>query len=406
MKMPLEGIRVIEWGMMQQAPFATQMLGDYGAEVIKIEDRITGDAARGVARAIGVTTTTKTGARNFYFECNNRNKKSVTVDITKEKGKQIVYDLIGKSDVFIQNFRLGAAKRAELGYETLSKYNPKLIYVNTTGIGPEGPEADAPILDPIGLARSGFMTATGEPQMPPVYAAFGLADQAGAVMAYASIVTALLARERLGVGQEINTSLLAGMMTLENLSVSSRLLMGRQLPRMVRSAVGNPLFNFYRCADDKWIQLSMLQSDRHWDAFCEAMGIGYLSNDPRCKDYNIRAQHCEAIIKIMDETFATKPRAEWFKILGQNEDFIFGPINDINDLPNDPQVLANNYIIDYDHPVFGKTKLNGFPFELTKTPASIRREAPEFGQHTEEVLTELLGYSWDKVVGLKNEEVI
>ncbi|MDD5093927.1 MAG: CoA transferase [Dehalococcoidia bacterium] len=404
MNMPLEGIRVVEWGMMQQTPFATQLLGDYGAEVIKLEDRITGDAARGLIRLIGVNTAT--GTRNFYFECNNRNKKSITVDITKEKGRQIVYDLVGKSDVFMQNFRVGAAKRAQLDYETLSRYNPRLIYVNTTGIGPRGPEANAPILDPIGQARSGFMASAGEPHMPPVQAHFGLADQVGAVMSFTSVLMALLARERLGVGQEVNTSLLSGMMTMLNLTVSSRLFVEKPIPRMSRSAAGNPLFNFYRCADNKWIQLAMLQSDRHWIAFCEAMGMGHLSSDPLFKDHNIRGQNSEALITILDETFATKTREEWFGILGQNRDFIFGPVNDVNDLVNDPQVLANNYIIDYDHPVFGKTKMNGFPFELTRTPASVRREPPEFGQHTEEVLTELLGYSWDKVVDLKNEEVI
>jgi len=404
MSMPLEGIRVIEWGQMQQTPFATQLLGDYGAEVIKLEDRITGDAARGLMKIIGVATAT--GTRNYYFECNNRNKKSITIDITKEKGRQIVYDLVAKSDVFMQNFRVGAAERAKLDYATLSGYNPRLIYVNTTGIGPKGPEAQSPILDPIGQARSGFMASAGEPHMPPVQAHFGLADQIGAVMGFASVLMALLARERLGVGQEVNTSLLAGMMTLLNLSVSSRLFVGKPIPRMTRSAAGNPLFNFYRCADDKWIQLAMLQSDRHWAAFCQVMGIGQLAEDPRFKDHNIRGQNSKALITILDELFATKTRQEWLGILAQNKDFIFGPVNDVNDLVNDPQVLANDYIIDYDHPVFGKTKMNGFPFELTRTPASVRREPPEFGQHTEEVLTETLGYSWDDVVKLKEEAVI
>src|SRR5215470_14093503 len=204
MALPLEGIRVLDWTIWQQGPVATMMLGDLGAEVIKIEERIGGDPGRGVMSIAGVGTSSD--KRNYYFEANNRHKKSIALDLKKPEGKAIIYKLIEKSDVFAQNFRKGVAGKLGLDYQTLSRYNPKLIYASATGYGPQGPDSGEPSFDYMGLARSGIMTAVGEPDMEPMNITGGIADQMGAMMLAYGVLAALVARERFGVGQEVDAS--------------------------------------------------------------------------------------------------------------------------------------------------------------------------------------------------------
>ena len=179
MAMPLEGIRIIDWTIWQQGPLSTTMLGDLGAEVIKIENRAGGDPGRGVMSLGGFDLADQP---NFYFEANNRNKKSITLDLSKPEGREVVHRLVAESDVFVQNFRKGVAARLELDYETLRKHNPMLIYGSATGYGPKGPDSGEPSFDLLGLARSGMMMAAGEPDMPPLSIAGAVADQMGGIM--------------------------------------------------------------------------------------------------------------------------------------------------------------------------------------------------------------------------------
>jgi len=260
MPMPLEGLRIVDWTIWQQGPVCTAMLGDLGAEVIKIEDRVGGDPGRGIVRMSGIDLSDRP---NFYFEANNRNKKSLTLDLKKPEAREIVYKLAARSDVFVQNFRKGVAARLGLDYATLREHNPRIIYANATGYGPEGPESGDPSFDQLGLARSGIMQAVGEPDMPPLGVAGGVADQMGAIMLAYGVLAAVVARERFGVGQEVDASHLGSMLALQGLSVASKLMMGFALPRQARSRAGNPLWNHYRCQDDKWICLGMLQPDRY-----------------------------------------------------------------------------------------------------------------------------------------------
>jgi crotonobetainyl-CoA:carnitine CoA-transferase CaiB-like acyl-CoA transferase len=403
MPMPLEGYRVIDWTIWQQGPVCSAMLGDLGAEVIKIEERIGGDPGRGMLRMSGVDLKDRP---NFYFEANNRNKKSLTLDLKKPEAREIIYRLAAKSDIFVQNFRKGVAGRLGLGYEELRKHNPKLIYATASGYGPEGPESGDPSFDQLGLARSGIMLAAGEPDMPPLAIAGGIADQMGAIMLAYGVITALLARERFGIGQEVDASHLGSMTMLQGLSVAARLMMGFAIPRMPRKGQGNPLWNHYQCKDGKWICLGMLQPDRYWADFCRVIGRPELGADERFKDLRVRAANAPAAIQALDEAFATKPRDEWMKILREGGDFIFCQVNSVDELPEDPQVKANDYVIDFDHPRFGKTKVVGMPLRLRQTPGSVRLPAPEFGEHTEDVLVNLLGYSWEQVGDLKEKEVI
>jgi crotonobetainyl-CoA:carnitine CoA-transferase CaiB-like acyl-CoA transferase len=402
MALPLQGIRVIDWTIWQQGPVGSMMLADLGAEVIKIEDRVTGDPGRGIMALGGMDVTSRP---NAYFEGNNRGKKSITLDLKRPEAIEIVRELVAQSDVFVQNFRKGVADRLGLGYEALRALNPKLIYAVASGYGPNGPESGDPSFDMLGQARSGIMFATGEPDMPPMAVAGGPADQMGAVMLAYGILVALVARERLGVGQRVDASHLGSMTWLQGLSVSARLMLGHAHPRMARKRAGNPLWNHYKCQDGKWLAVGMIQADRYWGDFSKAIGRPDLVTDPRYADMASRSKNCESCVEILDQVFAARPRAEWLDILRHGGDFIFTPVNSVDELPSDPQVLANDYIVDVEHPKFGRMPVVGVPVGLSETPGKPGDSAPEFGQHTEEILTELLGYTWDQVSELRAKKV-
>ncbi len=404
MAMPLDGIRVIDWTIWQQGPVASTLLGDLGAEVIKIESRDGGDPGRGLLRAQGIDLSDRP---NFYFEANNRNKKSLTVDLSKPEGQALVQELVAKSDVFVQNFRKGVAARLGLGAAELRERNPRLIYASATGYGPEGPDSGEPSFDHLGLARSGIMMAAGEPGMPPLGVAGGVADQMGAIMLAYGVLAALMAREKHGVGQEVDASHLGSMAVLQGLSLSMKLMLGVAMPRMPRAQASNPLWNHYRCQDDRWLAVAMLQADRYWADFCRALDLPELADDERFRDTASRAQNAAAAVAAFDEAFAKRPRAEWIEHLKKSPgDFIFTIVNTVDDLPDDPQVLVNEYVTEFDHPQYGKTKVVGMPVRLSETPGSVRSPAPELGQNTEEVLLDVLGWDWDRISELREKEVI
>lgn len=404
MAMPLDGIRVIDWTIWQQGPVCSAMLADLGAEVIKIEDRESGDPGRGLLQMSGVDLSDRP---NFYFEANNRGKKSLALDLKKPEARSLVYALAARSDVFVQNFRQGVAARLGLDYASLREHNPRLIYASASGYGPRGPESGEPSFDHLAQARSGIMLSVGEPDDPPLSIAGGVADQMGAIMLAYGVLAALVARERQGVGQEVDASHLGSMMTLQGLSVSSQLMMGWPIPRQARARAGNPLWNHYRCADGKWLALAMLQPDRYWADLCDALGRPELARDERFADLKSRARNAETCVAILDEVFAARPRAEWMEILRRHPgDFIYTVVNSIGDLPDDPQVRANDYVVDFDHPGHGPTRMLGVPVRLSETPGGVRAAAPEFGQHTEEVLLDVLGWDWDAIARLREQGVI
>jgi crotonobetainyl-CoA:carnitine CoA-transferase CaiB-like acyl-CoA transferase len=403
MPMPLEGMRVVDWTIWQQGPVASVMLGDLGADVIKVEERVGGDPGRGVLKAQGLDLRDRP---NFYFEANNRNKRSLTVDLKKPAGVAIVQRLAERADVFVQNFRKGVAARLGLDAATLRAQNPRLVYASASGYGPEGPESGAPSFDYLGLARSGIMYSCGEPDDEPLAIAGGIADQMGAIMLAYGIVTALLARERTGRGQEVDASHLGSMAWLQGLGLSARLMLGRALPRQARRFATNPLWNHYRCGDGLWLALSMLQPDRYWERFCAVLEIPEAAADARFKSMLDRMMNAGECIALLDQVFARRPRAEWLRRLAEGGDFIYSIINAVDDLPDDPRMQANGYVTAFEHPAFGPTQVVGLPVRLSDTPGSIRLPAPEFGQHTEAILTEVLGYSWEEIGRLRDQEVI
>ncbi len=402
MKMPLEGIRVVDWTIWQQGPLASSLLGDLGAEVIKVEDRISGDPGRGLSKLIKAAVGATAG--NYYFDTMNRSKKGITLDLRKEKGKEILYRLVEKSDVFVQNFRRGVAEELGVDYATLSRCNPRLIYASGSGWGPKGPLSHESAYDAAAQARSGLMTIAGAGGLPLMRQG-GIGDQMGGIMTAYGVLAALVARERLGVGQELDSSLLGSLLLLMGHNVAYKLMLGIEMPNHDRASNGNPLWNYYKCADGKWIMLGELQPDRVWPNVCKALGIQELEKDPRFENIFARGKNCEALISILDKVFAARTRDEWLQIF-REYDFVYQVVNTISEVVDDPQVLANDYITEFDHPSHGKVKMLGTPVKFSKTPARITSWAPEHGQHTEEVLTEILGYTWDDIIKLKDEEVI
>jgi crotonobetainyl-CoA:carnitine CoA-transferase CaiB-like acyl-CoA transferase len=398
---PLDGIKVVEITMFQQGPVAGTKLGDLGAEVIKVEP-ITGDPARGFMRIIGTMVGLK--GRNYYFENHNRNKRSIALDLKTEKGMEAFLKLIDRADVFVTNLSIDAPQKMGIGAEELLKRNPRLIYAHASGWGRKGPDAHTLSFDYAGIGRAGLMMSCGERGSPPAQILPGLADELGGMVCAWAVCTALYTRERTGKGQLVDTSLMGSLICMESVVLSAPAILGKEFPREVRAEAGNPLYNHYQAKDDKWFILAHLQPDRYWPNACRALGRPELEHDPRFNSIEARGKNAKELIAIMDKTFATKTREEWFKVFEQ-EGLIYTPIQTPTEVVNDPQALANDYIIWFDHPVLGKTKMVGFPWDFSQTPASVRREAPEFGQHTEEILLEL-GYSWEDIAKLKGEKAI
>ncbi|OGO04762.1 MAG: hypothetical protein A2Y91_03140, partial [Chloroflexi bacterium RBG_13_54_8] len=382
---PLQGINVLEWATWLSGPMAAAILGDLGAEVIKIEQSDTGDPLRGL---VSYGNLNLADGRHALFEAYNRNKRGIAINLKKEKGREIAHELVRWADVFVHNFHRDTASKLGLDYQTLCQVNPRLVYATASSYGRKGPDRDLRAFDLAGQARSGHMMALsglgggGEPQA----GVEGIADQMAAFTLSHGILAALLARERLGVAQEIDASLLGSMIHLQQYAISHSLFFNRQSRVWPRSKrVANPLLHWYKCEDDRWMAILMLQPDPYWPDFCGALGVGELEKDPRFENMSSRWQNSAELTSTLERIFATKTREEWMEIL-RCSGIPYCPINSFRDLPSDPQVVENDYIIEFSHPSLGPVKLTGFPVSFSETPCSVRREAPLHGQHTEEIL--------------------
>lgn len=398
---PLAGVKVVEMTMFQQGPVAGMRLADLGADVVKIEAK-TGDPARGFMKIIeamsGLT------GHNFYFEHTNRNKRGIVLDMKSKAGMEIFLKLIDNADVFLNNMSIDAPTRLGIGPDELLARNPRLIYAHASGWGRKGPEAKSLSFDYTGIARSGFMMAAGERNTPPSQILPGLGDEMGGLMCAWGVTAALYAREKTGKGQVVDTSLMGSIIALLAYQLEPPCILRKEFSREVRATAGNPLYNHYRCKDDKWIVIAHLQPDQYWPKLCKALGIDELKNDPKFTSVESRGKNAAELVSILDDRFATRTREEWMRIL-QAEGCIYTPIQTLTEVVNDPQARANNYIIDVDHPDWGEMKMTGFPWDFSETPAAWKRQAPGFGEHTEEVLLEA-GYTKDDIAKFRSEGAI
>jgi crotonobetainyl-CoA:carnitine CoA-transferase CaiB-like acyl-CoA transferase len=276
-----------------------------------------------------------------------------------------------------------------------------------TGYGLLGPDNEKRAFDTIAQARSGIMCTVGEPDGPPLQIAGAVFDQVTGTLLVNGILAALVARDRQGIGQQVEVSLLGSGIHMQAYNINVTLLRGRPMPRPSRQTLKNPMANHYECADGKWLLLSEAQSDRFWHDFCLALGIENLERDAKFATAKDRRDNFLELTGTLEKVFKTKPRDEWINILQtQGSGMAFSPILEPTELASDPQIMANNYITDVDHPTLGKVKLIGNPIRFSETPAQIKECAPNFGQHTEEVLMNILGYGWEDIEKLKDEEVI
>ncbi len=394
----LSGIRVLDLSVFVQGPLSSAMLGDLGADVIKLEKPAVGDYSRGGVMLHGRDLRLPGGSTLFY-ESFNRNKRDVTLDLSKPEGRAVLHKLVEKSDVFVVGLLPDSLKRFGADKETVLAHNPELIYAQASGFGPLGPDAELPANDPVGCARSGFMYNFGH---TPNYAKGGISDVMAATSLAFGITAALLAKERLGITTPVTASLLGAMTWLQYFGVSSTTNLGDEFEPWDRENVDNPFVNFYRCADDKWIMMG-LYTDIYWHQteLCEVFGIKHLQNDPKFSTQQARKENAKELTEILNRAFAAKPSAEWSKVLTEKE-LVYSFVNRVTDLPTDPQVVANKYIVEFDN----KMSFPEIPFKLETAPPMKRRGSPQFGQHTEEVLLEVCGYDWGKIAELQDQGVI
>jgi CoA:oxalate CoA-transferase len=403
MKMALEGIRVIDCSEAGLAPVCCRILADMGAEVIKIERTDGGDQTRGILKISGNVPVYDI---NYVFEFYNLNKKGITLDLKQKEGREILHRLVEKADVFVCNFRPHALESLELTYEKISSINPKIIYTHLSGYGLHGPEKDTGAYDFVGFwARSGVMASLGEPDTPLAFQVPGFGDNTTGMYAACAIMMALFHRERTGEGQEVCVSLLGGGIWSMGIVLSSVLATGLEYPRVSRKVQSNPIFNSYECQDGRWIQLACIQGDRYWAGICRALELGELENDPRFKTHELRMEHNLELIPILDDLFRTKPQAEWAERLGK-EDLVWTKVMTPAEVAAHPTPVADTYFREFDHPAGKKLKVIMPPWQFSKTPTTIRNAGPEYGQHTEEILTGLLDYTWDDITALKDKKVI
>ncbi|HZP58663.1 MAG TPA: CoA transferase [Dehalococcoidia bacterium] len=396
MRRPLAGIRVLDLSIWQQGTYATALLADLGADVIKVEEPVSGDPGRyfDVVRGLGLSA---------YFEAHNRGKRSLAVDLKDQRGRDVLLAVAKHADVFLTNFRAGAVARMGLTYEALSAANPGIVYVQASGHGNYGDEADLGSFDILAQARGGLMSMTGEPDDPPLPAGIPIADQVGALHATIAVLAGLAGRNADGRGVRIDTSLLGSQLSLQAFNITKHLFSGELASRRPRGGT-TPFWRVYRAGDSRWFVIGMLL-DRAWPQVAHAIGRPDLAADERFATYRKRTvEHGAELIAELDAVFATAPAAEWIARL--NEAGMFAaPVQDYADVASDPQVIANGYIQDVPHPGGAPVRLVGSGLALDGEPLRIERLAPQHGEHTEAVLLEA-GFTWDEIVRLREDGVV
>jgi len=400
---PLEGIRVLDFGVAFASPFAAMMLGDLGADVIKIE-RIEGESIRrGRAAAmddLDVITGQEPDAASFIAV--NRSKRGLAIDIRTDEGRQIILRLARNTDVVIECFRPGVMDRLGLGYAELSRINPRIIYCSQSGFGEEGPLARKIGGDMWAQAMGGVVSYQGSPGGPPYLAGISFVDQGTpAIMAF-GIMVALYVRERTGKGQHLTTSLLQSVLHMQTVETADYLIDGILKTKTGRGLGGFIPAGAYKAKDGDVV--TIYGSGVQWPTFCKLLGLEHLIDDPRFSTDEERIKHRDELYPILDEAFSKKTRAEWQQIFKEAK-MRCDPCLNYEELFNHPQIEANQMVITVEHTSRGKLKNLAPPLKFKGTPATPTRSAPLLGEHTEEILLEL-GYSREEIENLEAKRII
>jgi formyl-CoA transferase len=377
---PLNGIRVLDISRVLAGPYCTMVLGDLGADVIKVESP-EGDETRGWGPPFAE-------GESAYYLCVNRNKRSVVVDFKTEEGRRIIHELIKKSDVLVENFRPGTLARVSLDFASVSMVNPNLIYCSITGFGQTGPLSDRPGYDFMIQAVGGLMSITGEPNGEPMKVGVAVADLFAGQNAVIAILAALQARTLTGKGQHLDISLFDSQVAML-VNVASNYLISGNLPKRYGNAHANivPYQSFQ--ASDAWFVVAV-GNDRQFAKLCEVISNSELVNDARFALNSERVKNRQELISILKPIFLTRTASEWLSML-EATGIPCGPINTLDKVFSMPQVEAREMLIHMEHEEIGDLRLVGSPLKFSETPVDYKLPPPRLGEHTEEILKELFG---------------
>ncbi|MBI2462136.1 MAG: CoA transferase [Candidatus Rokubacteria bacterium] len=397
MTQPLGDLRIIDLSRIVAGPLATQIFGDYGAEVIKIEQPGVGDDCRQWAPPVAPD-----GQATYFFAV-NRNKKGVTLNLKHPEGQAILKALVARADVLVENFKPGTMEELGLGDETLRAVNPRLIYCAISGFGATGPYRERAGYDAMLQGFTGLMSITGEPDGPPVKAGVALIDVITALFAHGAILAALHARERTGQGQKVELSLMeCGIAALIN-AATGYLIGGEVQGRWGSAHPSLVPYQAFRARDD-YLMVGA-GNERLWRAFCRVLGAPEWADDPRYDGNARRVAHREELVRLIEERLAGRDRDDWVAAFAA-AGLPAGPINDVAQVFEDPQVRHRGMVEEVEHPSAGRIRLVGIPVKFSGTPATIRSAPPLLGEHTDEVLGTLLGYSAETCARLRADGVI
>ena len=392
----LNGVRVLDMTRALAGPYCTLMLGDYGADVIKIEMPGRGDDTRHWGPPY-------INGESAYFLSINRNKRSLTLNLKDPKGKDIFMQLAKVADVVVENFTPGVVDRLGIDYATIRDLNPGIIYSSISGFGQTGPYRKKPAYDQMMQGLGGIMSLTGEPMGEPQKIGVALTDiGAGMLSAYA-VMTALFHRERTGQGQYIDVSMLDLQVAWLTYQAATYFATGAP-PARVGAAHPNLVpYQAFKCADGKYVNVAV-GNERFWQRFCKAMGREDLVDMPEYAQNRDRVDHREQLVTLLQQEFQNSPAHHWVDIL-EDAGVPCGPINDLADVFSDPQVKEREMLLQVNHPTAGEIKQTGIPIKFSSTPGAIDAPPPMLGQHSQDILLEL-GYSLEDIQALIQKEVI
>jgi crotonobetainyl-CoA:carnitine CoA-transferase CaiB-like acyl-CoA transferase len=394
--LPLEKLKVLDLTQVMAGPFCCQVLADMGADVTKVEPRETGEQSR---RALGFGMK---GEDTAAFIAINRNKKSVTLNLREYESREIFYRLAREADVVVENYRPGVTKKLGIDYETLKEVNPRIIYASISGFGQTGPYAMRAGYDLIAQGMSGVMSVTGEPDGPPAKCGIPISDLSAGLFCAFGILSACIAREEIGHGQYIDTSLFEGALAFSIWETAELWATGR-IPQPLGSA--HRLTAPYQAREtrDGYVNVGA-NNQRLWARLCAAIGREELIEDERFATNADRMDHRAELAEELEKTLTQKTTEEWVEIFLE-AGFPAGPIYNYEQVFEDPHTQAREMVVEMEHPVEGTVRGLGIPVKLSETPGDIRRPAPLLGQHTEETLAEL-GYSRAEIADLRERKVI
>ena len=404
MKKALDGIKIIDLSHVLAAPFCTMVLADMGADVVKVEPPVHGDDSR----AFGPFYDAKEGGekQSGYFISINRNKRSVCLDLKKEKGKSILREMIQSADVLVENFRPTTMKKLGFSYDELKKINPKIIYCSICGFGHDALPgyATRPAYDMVAQAFSGLMSITGPEGGPPVRVGTSVGDIIAGHQAVIGILSALHYRNISGRGQHVDISMVDGLVyILENAIV--RYTSQNEIPEPLGSA--HPTitpFQGFKTKDGSWI-ITPIGNDILWGKFCKAIEREDLTAHELYRTNPLRTENKKSLIPILEIEMAKKTSDEWLEIFSSSG-IPCSPLNTIDKIVDDPNIKYRNMIVEFEQPGVGPVKTAGSPFHLSETPGGVYSPAPLLGQHTVSYLEEELGYSREKIEEILNEGVV